>query len=44
MIKIALEQKLPYYMIPSAIQVIDALPYNNSGKVDRVSLVKRFEE
>jgi D-alanine--poly(phosphoribitol) ligase subunit 1 len=43
-VKSTLEQKLPYYMIPSAIQAIDTLPYNNSGKVDRVSLVKRFEE
>jgi D-alanine--poly(phosphoribitol) ligase subunit 1 len=38
----ALEQKLPYYMIPSTIRVIDSLPYNNSGKIDRVELVNCY--
>ncbi|HXD76393.1 MAG TPA: amino acid adenylation domain-containing protein [Puia sp.] len=42
-VRTSLEEKLPYYMIPSAIQVIDNLPYNNSGKIDRVSLVKLFQ-
>ena len=42
-VKSSLETKLPYYMIPSSIQVIDNLPYNNSGKIDRVSLVKLFQ-
>ncbi|HTR30437.1 MAG TPA: AMP-binding protein [Puia sp.] len=37
-----LEKKLPYYMIPSTIQVIDHLPYNNSGKIDRVQLVNFY--
>ena len=35
----ALGKKLPYYMIPSTIKVIDSLPYNSSGKIDRVHLV-----
>ena len=26
-------------MIPSTIKVIDSLPYNSSGKIDRVHLV-----
>ena len=42
-VKTSLGTKLPYYMIPSSIQVIDNLPYNNSGKIDRVSLVKLFQ-
>jgi D-alanine--poly(phosphoribitol) ligase subunit 1 len=42
-VKTSLESKLPYYMIPSSIQVIENLPYNNSGKIDRVSLVKLFQ-
>ena len=42
-VKASLEERLPYYMIPSAIQVIDQLPYNTSGKIDRISLVKLFK-
>jgi len=38
-----LEKKLPYYMIPSAIRTIENLPYNTSGKIDRVSLAKLLE-
>jgi amino acid adenylation domain-containing protein len=38
----ALGKKLPYYMIPSTIKVVDSLPYNNSGKIDRVHLVNHF--
>lgn len=38
----ALERKLPYYMIPSTIRIIDNLPYNSSGKVDRVCLVNNL--
>jgi amino acid adenylation domain-containing protein len=41
-VKGALEKKLPYYMIPSTIKVVDSLPYNTSGKIDRVQLVNSF--
>lgn len=41
-VKGALEKKLPYYMLPSTIRVIDSLPYNSSGKIDRVQLVNDF--
>jgi amino acid adenylation domain-containing protein len=41
-VKGALEKKLPYYMIPSTIRVVDSLPYNTSGKIDRVQLVNSF--
>jgi D-alanine--poly(phosphoribitol) ligase subunit 1 len=37
-IKEGLEKKLPYYMLPAQINNIQTLPYNTSGKVDRVGL------
>ena len=46
-----LSKKLPDYMVPSAIVVVEALPLNASGKVDRAALPepgaereKNFEE
>lgn len=33
-----LQTKLPYYMVPSLISLINEFPHNNSGKVDRVKL------
>jgi len=33
-----LKGRLPEYMIPSSIQMLDALPLNASGKVDRAAL------
>lgn len=41
-VRVALEGRLPYYMIPSMIRIIDHLPYNSSGKVDRVQLVNHL--
>ena len=37
-LKKKLTSRLPYYMIPSQINIITELPYNTSGKVDRVKL------
>jgi len=36
-----LRQKLPYYMLPGKIIYIDELPYNSSGKVDRLILSEK---
>jgi aspartate racemase len=33
-----LRQKLPAYMVPSALEILDALPLNPHGKVDRAAL------
>ncbi|OCQ18712.1 hypothetical protein A7985_23370 [Pseudoalteromonas luteoviolacea] len=38
-IRAHLGDKLPYYMVPSAIKVMDRLPLNTNGKVDRKALL-----
>ena len=37
-IKELLEKTLPYYMIPNHIIILDDLPINNNGKIDKKSL------
>ncbi|RVU54812.1 amino acid adenylation domain-containing protein [Anaerosphaera multitolerans] len=40
-----LKEKLPKYMIPNEIYVLEEFPYNRNGKIDRVKLkVLYFEE
>ncbi len=36
-----LKEKLPEHMIPSSFELLDALPLNPSGKVDRLALARR---
>jgi acyl-coenzyme A synthetase/AMP-(fatty) acid ligase len=33
-----LSGKMPYYMVPTKIVVVDSFPINTSGKVDRIKL------
>jgi D-alanine--poly(phosphoribitol) ligase subunit 1 len=42
-IRDALRAKLPAYMIPSAIHLIDDLPLNSNGKVDRKALLANLD-
>lgn len=37
-------ETLPRYMVPSRIEILDALPVNINGKIDRRALVARLEE
>jgi amino acid adenylation domain-containing protein len=37
-------EKLPPYMVPSAVETLDDWPRNAAGKIDRVGLVERFVE
>lgn len=39
-----LKAQLPEYMIPSAIIVLDSLPLNANGKIDRLRLPKAYEQ
>ena len=36
-------ERLPRHMHPKTIRVVEALPYNANGKVDRCALLKRLE-
>ncbi len=39
-----LSQKIPDYMIPEDIFIIDKMPLNNSGKIDKLSLKRFYKE
>lgn len=42
-LRAALRQALPAYMVPSRIRILDALPLNAHGKIDRRQLVAALE-
>ena len=37
-----MKEKLPRYMIPNVIEVLDAMPFTANGKIDRVTLKNRY--
>jgi acyl-coenzyme A synthetase/AMP-(fatty) acid ligase len=39
----SLEQRLPDYMLPDEILLVDDFPLNSNGKVDRAALRERLE-
>lgn len=43
-LKSKLREKLPSYMIPETIELMDALPKNANGKVDRKALAAQYGE
>ncbi|XXY48792.1 amino acid adenylation domain-containing protein [Sorangium sp. So ce269] len=43
-VKRFLRDKLPHYMVPSAIEVLDAMPLTPNRKIDRAALVRRRPE
>lgn len=38
-----LKSRLPSYMVPSVVRVLEAMPLNNNGKVDRRELTKKAQ-
>jgi len=43
-LKTALETKLPNYMIPSHIEILETLPLSDNGKIDRLRLMEMAKE
>ncbi|AUX42315.1 peptide synthetase [Sorangium cellulosum] len=43
-VKRFLRDKLPHYMVPSAIEVLDAMPLTQNRKIDRAALARRRSE
>lgn len=41
-VKKQLMQMLPKYMVPSEFQIVDQMPYNDNGKIDRKQLKAQF--
>jgi len=39
-----LRRRMPPYMVPDRVHVLDKLPVNSSGKVDRKILAKKLDE
>lgn len=43
-LKSALEMKLPNYMVPSQVMIIEMLPLSTNGKIDRLQLMERAKD
>jgi acyl-CoA ligase (AMP-forming) (exosortase A-associated) len=41
-ISASLKQQLPNFMFPREVQIVDALPRNANGKIDRVTLAREY--
>ena len=41
-IKGELKKKIPNYMVPRKITIIDKLPINNNGKIDRKKIIEKY--
>jgi len=41
---LALKEKLPRYMLPNNVIRLEQMPFTANGKIDRVTLKKRFQE
>ena len=41
-VKNSLKDLLPLYMIPRKIKVMEALPMNGNGKIDRKKIMEEF--
>ncbi len=37
------KEKIPVYMFPEVIILLDVMPYNMNGKIDRIELKKKYE-
>jgi acyl-coenzyme A synthetase/AMP-(fatty) acid ligase len=44
LVKAAMQERVPSYMVPTRFHVLPELPLNNNGKVDRNALHKMLEE
>ncbi len=42
LIILSLSSKLPKYMLPNVIKILEDMPYNRNGKIDRVKLKEMF--
>lgn len=43
-VKDDLRRILPYYMVPSRVEILSSIPLSSSGKADRTALIRHLEE